>query len=118
RRAEHDPFAESEGPFALPLAGRNRIEAPMDEQSVLRLAEPAESLLFLRIGARGGPWRLNEAAGDQEDGRQTGESSGDRRTPCPSRRSHRFHRGGSSLAPLTGSGPRVRALVSDTAPGW
>src|SRR3954463_5442114 len=43
-RAEHDPFAEAERAFAFPLAGRNRVETPVDEETVLRLAEPLEAL--------------------------------------------------------------------------
>ena len=48
RRAEHDPLADGRA-IRLPChspAG-NRVETPMDEQAVLRLAEPLEALFRL-----------------------------------------------------------------------
>src|SRR4029453_8967248 len=50
-RAVHDPLAEAERSLALPLAGGDRIQAPVNEEPVLRLAEPLQTLL-----ARGVRW--------------------------------------------------------------
>ena len=47
----HSPRPSERLPF--PLAGGDRVEAPVDEQPVLRLAEPLEPLLSRRIGAGG-----------------------------------------------------------------
>ena len=41
-RVMHDPLADVGVFLPLPFAGRNRVEAPVDEQSVLRLIKPLE----------------------------------------------------------------------------
>ena len=51
-RAVHDPLAEAERALPLPLAGGNRVEAPVDEEAVLGLAEPVQPLFARRIRRR------------------------------------------------------------------
>ena len=43
--AVHDPLADARVRLALPLAGRDRVEAPVDEEPELRFAEPGEASL-------------------------------------------------------------------------
>src|SRR5262249_37913947 len=49
-RAVHDPFTQSERAFPLPFSGRDGIQAPVNEQAILCLAEPAKPRLFGGVG--------------------------------------------------------------------
>ena len=66
-RSVHDPFAEAERSLSLPFARRDRIEAPMDEEAVLRLPEPFESLLARGVrGTRRGCLRMQRECQERE----------------------------------------------------
>ena len=67
-RAVHDPLAEAERALALPFAGWNRVEAPVDEEAVLGVAEPLEA--FLLGGIRSGGRGLRASSGDGADPQQ------------------------------------------------
>ena len=48
-RAVHDPLADSGDVLAVPFAGRNRVQPPMDKQPEARLAEPVQTWMVSRI---------------------------------------------------------------------
>lgn len=50
----HDPLADAGDFFAIPIAGGQRIEAPVDEHAETRVAPPVEAAFAFRVRGRGG----------------------------------------------------------------
>ena len=70
-RAVHDPLADAGDVLALPFAGGDRVEPPVDEEAVLGLLEPGEPrLLGLgRVGRGGLGRRLSRRGRECERGK-------------------------------------------------
>src|SRR5205823_3889547 len=64
--AEHHPLAESQRSLAVPLARRQRVEAPVDEEAVLRLSEPFETFLLRGVDRTRSRWGLRAGGNDEE----------------------------------------------------
>ena len=64
--AVHDPLADAGDRFALPLAGGDRIQAPVDEQAELGVAEPFHfRVLRCRRGQRLGKLLRGSGGGER-----------------------------------------------------
>ena len=76
RAQDDDPFADPRDGLALPLAGRDRIEAPVDEEAVLGLVKPFLPLPPICLGVGGLAGLRPGLGGRQSRGRKNDSQDG------------------------------------------